>query len=191
MRFTETELAGALMVDLERHHDDRGFFARAYCTEEFAEHGVELGVRQANLSWTGRRGTIRGFHFQFPPAEETKFIRCVRGAIFDVVVDLRPESPTFLRTAGVELDADTRRGFVVPRRCGHAFQTLRDDSEVLYLASAPFSPGEECGVRWDDPDLDLTWPAPVTLVSDKDASWPLLRDQRPVLERRMVAEPAA
>ncbi len=185
MRFTETPLTGAWIVDLDRRDDDRGFFARAFCAREFAEHGITPEVVQSNLSFSARRGTVRGMHFQHPPAAENKFVRCISGAMLDVIVDLRPESPTFLHHLGVELSADNRRGIAVPPRFAHGFMTLTDDVEVLYLVSEYYTPAEEGGLRWDDPALGIEWPGPVTSISDKDASWPDVDDQRARIETSM------
>jgi dTDP-4-dehydrorhamnose 3,5-epimerase len=176
------------MVDLERLEDDRGFFARAFCRREFDAHGVASEVRQANISLSSAAGTLRGLHFQFPPACENKFIRCVRGAVFDVIVDLRPESPTFLQHTSVELSAENRRAFVVPPRFAHAFLTLTDDAEVLYLVSEFYTPAEEGGLRWDDPALGIEWPHEVAVISEKDAAWPLLGSQAERIRSRMIDE---
>jgi dTDP-4-dehydrorhamnose 3,5-epimerase len=190
MLFTPTPLTGAWIVDLDRKEDDRGFFARAFCQREFESHGIAPQVRQANLSYSHTAGTLRGLHFQFPPAVENKFIRCVRGAILDVIVDLRPESPTFLQHAAVELSDGNRRAFVVPPRFAHAFLTLTDDVEVLYLVSEFYTPAEEGGLRWNDPALGIAWPRAVKVISEKDAAWPLLQDQLPRLREKMNSGPA-
>ncbi len=188
MHFTETPLEGAFIVELDRKEDDRGFFARAFCQREFQEHGIASDVRQANISLSSRAGTLRGLHFQYPPACENKFIRCIAGAILDVIVDLRPESPTFLQHTGVELSAGNRRAFVVPPRFGHAFLTLTDDVEVLYLVSEFYTPAEEGGLRWNDPALNIDWPRPVDVISDKDAVWPLLGEQLDRISTKMRLE---
>lgn len=174
MHFTETHLSGAWIVELDRKDDDRGFFARAFCQREFDEHGIASDVKQANISYSATAGTLRGMHFQYPPAAENKFIRSIAGSIFDVIVDLRPESPTFLQHVGVELSADNRRALVVPPRFAHGFVTLTDDVEVLYLVSAFYTPAEEGGLRYDDPALGIEWPREVTVMSDKDQAWPAL-----------------
>lgn len=174
MLFTETDLRGAFVIDLERRGDERGFFARAFCTEEFARQGLVGVFVQMNVSFSAAKGTIRGLHYQTPPAAETKLVRCTRGAIYDVIVDLRPESPTFRKHVGVELTADNRRALYVPKSFAHAFQSLTDDVEVLYQVDAPYAPQFECGLRHDDPALAIRWPLPVTVVSEKDRSWPLL-----------------
>lgn len=172
MRFIETGLDGAWIVELEERVDERGFFARAFCQAEFEEHGIEADVRQANVSYNHLAGTLRGMHYQVPPAAETKFIRCVNGAIHDVIVDLRPDSPTYLQHVGVELSATNRRALYVPGLFAHGFLTLTDDAEVLYLVGEFYTPGHERGIRHDDPALKIDWPRPVTVISDKDASWP-------------------
>jgi dTDP-4-dehydrorhamnose 3,5-epimerase len=172
MKFVPTGLADAYVVELEPHHDERGFFARMFCANEFEQHGLEPAVVQGNLSFNHRRGTLRGMHFQRPPAAETKYIRCLRGAIYDAIIDLRPESPTYLRSFGVELTADNRLGLYVPTMFGHGFITLTDDTEVSYLVSEFYTPGVEGGLRYDDPVLDVTWPVEIQVISDKDQSWP-------------------
>jgi dTDP-4-dehydrorhamnose 3,5-epimerase len=174
VHFIETALSGAWVVELDRKDDDRGFFARAFCQREFDEHGIASDVKQANISYSATAGTLRGMHFQYPPAAENKFIRSIAGAIHDVIVDLRPESPTFLQHVGVELSAENRRALVVPPRFAHGFVTLTDDVEVLYLVSAFYTPAEEGGLRFDDPALGIEWPRDVTVMSDKDRTWPAL-----------------
>jgi dTDP-4-dehydrorhamnose 3,5-epimerase len=183
--FTETALAGAWIVDLERRTDDRGFFARAFCESEFASRGVNAPIRQANLSFSRSVGTLRGLHFQYPPAAEGKLVRCVGGAIFDVIVDLRPESPTFLRHVSVELSSDNRTALFVPPRFAHGYVTLTDDAELLYLHSELHSPVDEGGLVHDDADLRIVWPRPVAVISERDRSWPLLYEQRASLEQKM------
>ena len=188
MRFTKTDLPDAYTIDVEPHHDDRGYFARAFCAKEFTEHGLKADIAQANLSFNHRRGTLRGMHYQVPPATETKFIRCLRGAIYDVIVDLRPGSATYGRWIGVELSEDNGRALYVPEMFAHGFQTLADDTLVYYQVGEFYTPGTERGLRHDDPALGISWPEAVTVISDKDASWPLLEDQalagRETLERR-------
>lgn len=174
MRFVPTPLDGAYEIELDAFEDERGSFARAFCVREFAEMGLEARCVQVNLSANRRRGTLRGLHYQLPPATETKLIRCVRGALFDVIVDLRPGSPTYLRHHGVELSAESGRGLFVPGMFGHGFQTLVDDTQALYQVSEFYTPEVERGLRFDDPALGIGWPLPVTAISDKDASWPLL-----------------
>lgn len=174
MRFTATALPGVEIVDLERHEDGRGWFARAWCAREFEARGLEAVVAQANLSYTRGAGTVRGMHFQSWPAEEAKLVRCLTGAMHDVVVDLRPESPAFRRWVAIELDGKTHRGVYIPPGCAHGFQTLVDDTEVLYLMSEFHDPAAAGGVRYDDPALAIQWPLQVTEISDKDRTWPLL-----------------
>ena len=190
MRFTETELAGAFIVDLERHEDARGFFARSFCQEEFAAHGLKPLIAQSNLSFTAKSGTVRGMHFQYPPSEESKLVCCIRGAVWDVIVDLRPESPTYLRDVAVELDEGSLRALYVPERFAHGHQTLRDDSLLSYQMGAPYTPSNEGGLRYDDPALGLTWPLPVTEISDKDLSLPAYSSIEQTLRDRMAATPS-
>jgi dTDP-4-dehydrorhamnose 3,5-epimerase len=173
MIFTETELPGAYAIDLEPIEDPRGFFARMWSDEEFAKHGLETRVAQCNVSLTKRHGTVRGMHFQRPPHEEAKFLRCTRGALYDVIVDLRPESVAFRRWIAVELSQDNHRALYVPRGFAHGFQTLVDDTEVFYMISEPYAPELASGVRWDDPAFGIEWPlADPKEISDKDRSWP-------------------
>jgi dTDP-4-dehydrorhamnose 3,5-epimerase len=174
MRFVETELAGAFVVELEPRGDDRGFFARTFDAKLFEQHGMNPFIAQANTSLTRTKGSIRGMHYQLPPAAETKFIRATRGGVYDVIVDLRPDSPTYMTHIGVELTAENRRSLYVPGMFAHGFQTLADDTEVNYLVSEFYTPGQERGLRHDDPALGIEWPLPVTVVSEKDQSWPLL-----------------
>lgn len=176
MRFTETALAGAYIIDIEPHADERGFFARGFCADEFAEHGLNPVVAQTNLSHNTRTGTLRGMHYQVPPAPEAKLVRCVRGAIHDVIVDMRPDSPTRLQWVGVDLTADNQRALYVPELFAHGFLTLADDTFVTYQVSQSYTPGTERGLRHDDPRLGITWPGPVAVISDKDAAWPLLEE---------------
>ncbi len=174
MRFTELEIPGAYVVDLEPHANSRGFFARTFCAREFAEHGLTTTVAQVNASFNHRRGTLRGMHYQDEPALEAKLVRCVSGAILDVLVDMRPDSPTYLRHAAVELSAANRRQLYIPQRCAAGYQTLADDTEVAYQVSEFYAPGTERGLRHDDPALGITWPLPVSEISAKDLAWPLL-----------------
>jgi len=172
--FTETGLAGAVVVDLERKADDRGFFARTFCREEFAAAGLEPLVEQCNLSYNHRAGTLRGMHFQVAPATEAKLVRCTAGAIVDIIVDVRTSSPTYLRSFSVELTAENRRALYVPPMFAHGYQTLVNGAEVTYQVSEAYTPGTERGLRHDDPRIGLAWPLPVAVLSDKDAAWPLL-----------------
>lgn len=175
MIFQKTIIEGAWLVELNRLGDDRGFFARTWCREEFENRGITVDLRQANMSFSAKAGTLRGMHFQYGEDAEMKLVRCVRGAIFDVVLDLRKGSPTFGRWEGVELTAENRRMLVVPEGCAHGFQTLVGDSEVFYLVSAAYAPESEGGVRWDDPAFGIKWPLPVSEISAKDAAHPDLR----------------
>jgi dTDP-4-dehydrorhamnose 3,5-epimerase len=186
MIFTETPLAGAFVVDLERHHDDRGFFARSYCQDEFVAHGLGPAMVQGNVAFNRRRGTVRGLHFQFPPSAETKFVRCPRGRLFDVIVDLRPESPTYLRHFGVELSADNGLGLYVPERFAHGYQALEDDTDASYLVGQFYTPGAEGGLRYDDARLAIAWPLPATEMSEKDRQWRPLADVEPLIRPRMT-----
>jgi dTDP-4-dehydrorhamnose 3,5-epimerase len=174
MILAETKLAGAWTVDIEPIGDERGFFARWYCRDEFAAHGLEAVDAQGNSSLNPIAGTLRGLHLQRPPAAEIKLIRCTRGEIFDVIVDCRTGSPTQWQWLGVTLTAENRRALYIPRGFAHGYQTLVDDTEVSYLVSEPYSPGNEAGLRFDDPDLSIAWPRAATAVSSKDETWPLL-----------------
>lgn len=187
--FTETPLAGAFIVDIERREDDRGFFARMFCQREFADHGLEQIIAQANVAFSRRRGTLRGMHFQYPPRAETKYVRCTKGAILDVIVDLRPESPTYLQHTSVELTEENRRGIYIPRRFAHGYQVLDEDTETTYMVGEFYSPGDEGGLPHDDPRLGLSWPLPIADISDKDARWRPLDEIEPELVRRMTIEP--
>lgn len=177
MIFTPTELDGAYVVDLEPRGDERGFFARAWAVAEFAAHGLSTEVVQANIAFNHRKGTLRGMHFQHAPHAEVKLVRCTRGALYDVIVDLRPSSPTHTRWIGVELTADNRRMLYVPEGFAHGYQTLADDTEAYYQVSAAYAPEAEGGVRWDDPAFAIEWPDPdPPVMSEKDRAWP---DYRP------------
>ncbi|MCD0162676.1 dTDP-4-dehydrorhamnose 3,5-epimerase [Deinococcus sp. 6YEL10] len=177
MIFRETALPGAFTVDIQEHRDERGLFARTFCAQEFEAHGLNPLTVQTNLSFNARAGTLRGLHYQLPPAAETKLVRCTRGAVLDVIVDLRPESPTYLQHVAVELSADNRRALFVPQRFAHGYQTLTDDAEVSYQVSEYYQPGAERGLRFDDPALGIRWPLPPGAVSVKDAAWPLLTER--------------
>ena len=179
MIFTETPLAGAFVIELELREDERGFFARTFCANEFAEHGLQPVVAQANLSFNHTRGTLRGMHYQVAPAEEAKLVRCTAGAIYDVIVDMRPESPTHRSHFGVELSARNHKALYVPERFAHGFQTLADESEVIYEVSEFYAPGHEAGLNHDDPALGIEWPLPVSVISEKDRAWPPLEAGSP------------
>ena len=185
MIFTETKLSGAFIIDLQLREDDRGFFARAFCQHEFAEHGLKPVIAQANIGFNRRKGTLRGMHFQYPPAPETKLVRASRGAVLDIIVDLRPESPTYLQHITVELSADNRRGIYIPERFAHGYQALEDDTETTYHVGEFYTPGAEGGLPYDDPRLGLTWPLPVTAMSDKDREWKPLAEMETELQNRM------
>ena len=185
MIFTQTRLKGAFIIDIERREDDRGFFARAFCQKEFAQNGLKPVIAQANLAYNKARGTLRGMHFQFPPAAETKVVRCTRGAILDIIVDLRPESSTYLGHISVELTEDNHRSLYVPERFGHGYQTLEAGTETSYQVGEFYTPNTEGGLRYDDPRLGLSWPLPVQEISPKDANWEYLEEIEPELRRRM------
>jgi dTDP-4-dehydrorhamnose 3,5-epimerase len=158
--FRETRVAGGYVVELERMEDERGYFARTYSSDEFAARGLDHRVEQCSTSFNAKRGTLRGLHYQAAPYGEAKLVRCTRGAIYDVAVDLRPDSPSYLRWVGVELSADNGRALFVPEGCAHGFQTLADDSEVHYQISTPYVQEAARGVRWDDPAFNIDWPPP-------------------------------
>jgi dTDP-4-dehydrorhamnose 3,5-epimerase len=174
VRFTETDIPGAYIIDIEPRADERGFFARTFCTREFAEHDLPTTFLQANTSFNHRAGTLRGMHWQDEPAPEAKLVRCISGAVLDVLVDMRPESPTYLRHLAVELTAENHRQLLIPERCAAGYQTLVDGTEVSYLVTGVYTPEAERGMRHDDPALGIAWPLPVAVISEKDASWPLL-----------------
>jgi dTDP-4-dehydrorhamnose 3,5-epimerase len=185
--FIETKLKGAFILDLERREDQRGFFARAFCQKEFAEHGLKPVIAQANIAWNEKKGTLRGMHFQYPPHPETKLVRATRGAILDIIVDLRPESPTYLESTAVELSADDRRALYVPERFAHGYQALEDATETSYQVGEFYAPGSEGGLSPFDPRLGLKWPLPVTIISPKDSAWTHLELIEPEVRRRMKA----
>jgi len=174
LKFAPTPLAGAYVVELERLQDERGFFARSFCQEEFRRHGLKPAIAQCNVSWNRRRGTLRGLHFQAAPHEEAKVVRCTRGAVWDVIVDLREDSPTRWRWHALELNADNRLAFYVPEGFAHGFQTLADDSEVLYQMSEFYHPDLARGLRWDDPKIGIRWPLPDPVLSPRDRAYALL-----------------
>lgn len=185
MIFEETKLKGAFIIDLKRLEDDRGFFARAFCQNEFSEHGLKRLIAQANIAFSKIKGTLRGMHFQFPPAAETKLVRCTRGAVWDIIVDLRPESPTYLDHIAVELTADNHRAIYVPERFAHGYQVLEENSETSYQVGEFYTPSSEGGLMYNDPRLGLTWPLRVTEVSVKDSKWKLLDQCQSDLTRKM------
>jgi dTDP-4-dehydrorhamnose 3,5-epimerase len=184
--FRETALPGAFVIELERHVDDRGFFARTFARDELEAAGLATELVQASISWNAAAGTVRGLHFQYPPFAEAKIVRCTRGAVHDVIVDLRPESPTFAHTLAVELDDSERRALYVPERFAHGYQVLVDDCEVSYAMSAAYAPYAAAGLPFDDDDLGIAWPLPIGMTSDRDRAWPALAVARDELTRRMA-----
>ena len=172
MLFDETTLHGAYIVRLDPLCDNRGFFARSFCKNEFFDHGLQSDIRQCNISFNRAKGTLRGLHYQAPPKSEAKLVYCTQGSIYDVIVDLRPFSPTYCKWEAVELSADNRRAIYIPENFAHGFQTLEDNSELLYLMFEFYSPELSRGVRWDDPALDITWPLLDPIMSDRDKSYP-------------------
>jgi dTDP-4-dehydrorhamnose 3,5-epimerase len=176
MKLVETPISGLRVVEMEPVGDDRGFFARAWCGREFASAGLEGRIAQVNVSRNRKVGTVRGLHYQAAPRAEAKVVRCTAGAMFDVAVDLRPESPTRGQWFGVELTADNHRGLYVPKGCAHGFQSLADETEVLYLMTEYYVPDAGRGIRYDDPQIGITWPVPVTTVSERDRRLPTWSD---------------
>ena len=173
MKFTPTKIAGVWIVDLERHEDERGWFARTWCAEEFAARGLPKSFSQCSTSFNRRRGTLRGMHYQVAPHAEAKLVRCVRGAMFDVALDLRASSPTFKHWEGVELTAENGRALCIPEGCAHGFQTLADDTEVLYLIAGEFQPASARGARWNDSQFVIEWPLPEeAILSPRDCGYP-------------------
>ena len=178
MRYTPTDVAGVTIIDIEPDRDDRGFVARSFCTDEFAEYGLLSNLAQTSISYSYARGTLRGVHRQVPPHAEAKLVRCTRGAIVDVAVDVRPESHTYGKHVMVQLSADNHRALFLPPFVAHGFQTLADNTEVLYQCSGCYEPDAEQGFRWDDPEFGIEWPLRVSVISEKDANWPLLASVR-------------
>jgi dTDP-4-dehydrorhamnose 3,5-epimerase len=172
--FTETRLPGAFVIEIERREDERGYFARTFCAREFAAHGLETEFVNTNASYSAAKGTLRGMHFQHPPHAEVKLVRCTHGALYDVIIDLRPDSPTRGQWIGVELSQQNGRMLYVPEGFAHGFITLTDDVEASYQVSSFYTPGAEGGVRYDDPAFRIVWPVPVHVISEKDRSWPLV-----------------
>lgn len=170
MIFTETPIRGAYLIDLEKRGDDRGFFARAFCENEFGAHGLVTRFVQVNNSLSAQRGTLRGMHYQLGPKAETKLVRCIKGALWDVILDLRPDSPTFGRSFGAALTAENRRMMYVPKGFAHGFVTTADDTEAFYFADEFYAPDRERGVRFDDPKFRIEWPIAPVVISDKDRS---------------------
>jgi dTDP-4-dehydrorhamnose 3,5-epimerase len=179
MQFFEASLAGVYIIELEKFEDDRGFFARAFCRREFEKHGLSADFVQANLSFNRRKNTLRGLHYQIFPHEEVKLVRCLRGRLFDVVVDLRTDSGTYLKWLAVELDAERRNMIYIPQGFAHGYMTLVDDTEVFYQVSAYYAPEAEKGIRWDDPQFRIDWPRGNGLIiSEKDVAWPNFEAQK-------------
>jgi dTDP-4-dehydrorhamnose 3,5-epimerase len=173
--FTAIRIPGAFLLEAERLEDERGFFSRIWCTAEALRHGLDPGVAQCSLSHTIQRGTLRGMHYQTPPYAESKTVRCVRGSVFDVIADLRPNSPTYSQWEGFELNQENRLALYIPKGCAHGFQTLTDDVEMLYQMSDPFVPELALGFRWNDPAFNIRWPIQNPVLSEKDAGYPDIR----------------
>lgn len=172
MKFSPVNVEGAFVVELSLAVDDRGFFARAYCEKEFMEYGIDVRMVQENMSYNRQQGILRGLHWQASPHEEAKFVRCIKGSIFDVVVDVRPKSPTYKQWSGVELNSVNRKALFIPCGCAHGYQVLEDDTEVLYKVSAPYVQEAERGARWDDPVFGIEWPLKESVIlSSKDRDW--------------------
>lgn len=172
MIFVETKLKGAYIIELKKHEDNRGFFARGWDRTLLEQHGLIGSVTQQNIAFSKTKGTVRGLHYQKAPHQETKFIRCTRGAVFDVIVDLRLDSPTYKQWLGMTLSMDDYRVLYMPKDFAHGFQALEDNSEIMYLVSEPYTPAFEAGIRYNDPSIRVEWPLPVTMISEKDMSWP-------------------
>lgn len=172
MNFVPTPLPGAFVIEIDRKEDTRGYFARLWCREEFAAHGIAIDMVQASVSHTAAAGTVRGMHFQLPPSREGKLVRCERGRIHDVIVDLRPDSPAFANHLAVALDADRRNALYIPPGVAHGFQTLTADCDVLYMMSDYYNPGLQAGVRWNDPAFGIAWPIAKVTILPRDAAYP-------------------
>jgi dTDP-4-dehydrorhamnose 3,5-epimerase len=172
MLIKETSIPGCHLIELEKRGDSRGFFARQFCQKELEEVGIEFQLAQANTSFSADKGTLRGLHYQLSPSQETKIIRCIRGSIWDCVLDIRPDSPKFGSWIGVELTSENRTGILVPKGCAHGFLSLSEDSEILYLVDEFYDPDRERGVRWNDPRFDIGWPFEPTVISERDQNHP-------------------
>lgn len=172
MKFAPTKIPGAYLIEIEPHADERGFFARSFCANEFQQYGLDVSFVQCNVSFTTQRGTIRGMHYQVAPDTETKLVRCTRGAIYDVILDLRPESPTFKQWVAEELTADNHRMFYIPPGCAHGLQTLVDDTEVFYQMAGVYNADSARGVRWNDPAFEIEIPLAVSVINDRDRDYP-------------------
>ena len=179
MKFSETALRGAFIITAEPVNDERGFISRTWCREEFQQYGLCVSIEQCNVSFNKKHGTLRGLHYQVEPYQECKLIRCTRGAVYDVALDLRRGSPSFGRWAGVELAAGDHKSFYIPAGMAHGFLTLEDDTELFYQISQVYSEPHARGVRWDDPLFNIKWPREVMVVSERDRSWPLFTDSPP------------
>lgn len=173
MKFTKTQLPGAFLIEMEKISDRRGFFSRIFCAKEFEERGLKPPVAQTNLSFNYQKGTLRGLHYQTTPVTEAKLLRCTKGAIYEVIVDMRPESPTYLKHIGVELSDENRYALYVPEMFANGYQALTDNAEVIYQVSEFYTPGVERGLRYNDPMFQINWPLSVSEISSKDAEWPL------------------
>lgn len=173
MRFVATDIAGAHVIELDKRADERGYFARIWCQEELREHGLEPGLAQINVGFSSRRGTLRGMHYQRAPHAEVKIARCLRGAVFDVVLDLRQASPTYKQWFGLVLTPANGKALYLPEGCAHGYLTLESDSELMYTTSKPYAPESATGARFDDPAFDIDWPEEVAVVSAADRSWQL------------------
>jgi dTDP-4-dehydrorhamnose 3,5-epimerase len=173
VRFTATPVQGVTVVEVDRIEDDRGFFGRVWCRDEFAEQGLDADWTQANVGRSIKAGTLRGMHHQRDPHAEVKLVRCTRGAVYDVALDLRPTSPSYLQWTGVTLSADEHTMLYIPEGCAHGYQTLADDSEIVYFTSAPYAREAATGARYDDPAFGIRWPLEVTVISAQDAGWDL------------------
>ena len=178
MKFKPLYKDGPVLIELEKHADDRGFFARSLCEEELKKAELPTFWPQMNISFNDKVGTVRGMHFQTPPYEEPKIVRCTAGMIFDAVIDLRQSSPHYCQSFGVELSADNRQSLYIPAGFAHGFQTLEENTEVLYVMGATFEPNAANGVRWDDPAFDLQWPIDISVISDRDAAYPYMSEER-------------
>lgn len=177
MIVSKTDVSGVHVLDVDQHEDARGTFARIWCAREATANGLEPRIAQASLSSNRERGTLRGLHYQRPPHAEVKVVRCVRGAVFDVALDLRKNSPTFRRWVGVELSAENNRALYIPEGCAHGFMTLEPNSEILYQMSSFYEPDAGAGVRWDDSAFGIGWPLPVSVIGPRDAGWSDFRDE--------------
>jgi dTDP-4-dehydrorhamnose 3,5-epimerase len=175
MQFSKTHVTNAWLIDPSPHKDERGRFMRAWCKKEFTEHKIQFTPVQANMGFSVNKGTIRGMHYQKTPASEAKLVRCTKGAIFDVALDINPKSPTYTQWIGAELNPLNARMLYVPKNCAHGYQTLEENTEIHYMTSAYYTPNLVRGIRYDDPAFKIQWPIPITVISDQDSQWPLLK----------------